>query len=65
MSEFVYLVGAEEVTRAGHAMEQAAREMNGAATCIADALARHERFLDEWLDHMESVLKAGTPGGGT
>ena len=64
MSEYIHLVGSEEVMRAGHQMERAAHAMNHAVSQIADALVRHERFMTEWLDRLESVLSAGTPGGG-
>ena len=64
MSEYITLLGSEEVIRAGHQMERAARAMDQAAAQIADALMRHERFLAEWLDRLESVLTPETPEGG-
>ena len=59
MSEFVHLVGGDEVRQAGYRMERAATEIGHFVAQLSDALVRHERFLNEWLDRLESVLRTG------
>lgn len=59
MAEYIHLIGAEEVSRAGHNMSSAASEMNRAASSIDDSLRQHQRFLDDWLARLESVMKQG------
>lgn len=58
MSEYMHLVGAEDVQRAGYAMSAAAKTMADALAWHADALARHQQFLDEWLARLEALLDA-------
>ena len=53
----VYLVGSEEVQRAGSAMHQAATEMTRAASVIQDALYQHERFLENWLVQFKELIR--------
>lgn len=56
MTEYVTLIGAEDVSRAGHNMASAADTMNRAAGNLDDALRRHQRFMDDWLQRFEQVL---------
>jgi hypothetical protein len=57
MTEYIHLVGAEEVTRAASQMSSAAEEMKRAAMNIDDALSRNQRFMDEWLYRLEALVK--------
>jgi hypothetical protein len=49
MSEYMTLMGAEQVQSAGRSMQSAAEQMTRSASVIDEALARHQRFLDDWL----------------
>ena len=57
MSEYVHLVGAEDVRHAGSQMASAATEMQRAASAIELALERQRLFMDEWLVRFEAALK--------
>jgi len=62
MSDFIHLMGAEDVSRAGSAMRQAAEEMRSTASMIEDSLQRHRIFLDEWLFRFEEAMKEDRNG---
>ena len=57
MTEFIHLLGADNVQRAGSAMEEAADNMQRAAGSFEDPLFRHREFLDDWLLRLESIVK--------
>lgn len=57
MSEYIHLIGAEEVRRAGSSMRSAASDMIRAASTIDESLHRHQRFLDDWLMRLEAILQ--------
>lgn len=57
MADYVQLIGAEEVSSAGHRMREAASTMSSAASSIDGSLDRHQRFLDDWLLRFEAVLR--------
>ena len=57
MSEYIHLVGAEDVRSAGSRIASAAADMNRAAGHIDETLQRHERFLDDWLARLGETLK--------
>lgn len=59
--ENVYLLGSEEVSRAGQAMRAAADDMQRAAMNIDGAFERHQRFLDDWLARFEAVMNPPAP----
>ena len=52
MSEFVHLVGAEDVQRAAHRMQEAAQRMERAARTIDEAVTRLERLWQEYVDRV-------------
>lgn len=52
MSEFVYLIGAEDVLKAGYEMRNAAQEMTRAANQIHDDL---HRFLEQFAEIVAST----------
>ncbi|HAF43767.1 MAG TPA: hypothetical protein DCK83_02155 [Gallionellaceae bacterium] len=61
MSEYVHLIGAEQVQSAAVSMRGAAEEMRQAAMTIDGALERHRLFMDDWLQKLEQVLSERIP----
>lgn len=61
MSQYMTLLGSEQVQSAANSMRNAAEEMNRAANTIDTALQQHRIFMDEWLSRLESVLKEAAP----
>ena len=62
MTEHMYLVGTEDITRAAATMRMAGHEMSMAAQSIGAALEQHQRFLDNWLVvFREAILHPATP----
>lgn len=55
--ERILLVGTEAVENAGAAMRNAAEGMKQAAVNIDASLERQQRFMDDWLQRFESVLR--------
>lgn len=55
--EYVHLIGAEEVQRAGYTMREAAAEMNRAASHISESLYQQRVFMEEWIQRLEAILK--------
>lgn len=55
MNDYVTLVGAEEVARAGHNMRAAADEMQRAANQINETIERFTRALDEHAARIEAA----------
>lgn len=56
----VVLIGADDVSRAGSTMREAAREMNSAASSLSFTLEQHQRFLDDWLMRFENIMTTAT-----
>ena len=56
MSEFITLVGAEDVSRAGSSIRTAAITMQGVAGQIEESLNRHRMFLDDWIFRFEEAI---------
>ena len=56
MTEYVTLIGAEEVGKAASRMSSAAEEYKRAVMQQSDDFMRHQRFLDDWLARLEQVL---------
>lgn len=52
----VYLAGSEDVRAASRNIASAAETMQRAASQIDEALARHERFLDDWLMRFAAAM---------
>jgi len=61
MTEFIHLIGADDVRAAGSAMRSAAADMNRAAASIDESLSRHHNFLEEWLCRFETIIKEIKP----
>lgn len=62
MSQYITLLGAEEVSSAASRMTSAAQQMNSAAASIAWSLEQHQRFMDDWLVRMQDTLNAKHDG---
>lgn len=60
MSNFITLLGAENVQAAGSAMKNAAGQMIQVAYMIDDSLQRHRLFLDNWLERLEEIYREAT-----
>ena len=60
MSDYITLLGAEDVRAAGRLMSSAAESMRSAADTISYALSQHQRFMDDWLSRLEAVLERKT-----
>jgi len=58
----IHLQGSEEVRRAASAMNEAAQKMQQAAGSMEYALLQNQRFLDDWLNRLQSVLEARKEG---
>lgn len=56
MSQYVTLLGAEEVSRAASRMQSAADAMSSAASNLDSILERHQRFMDDWLSRLDGTL---------
>lgn len=70
MSETMYLMGSEDVSRAGHNISGAASEMLRASANFDDTAFRLMRSLDEHASRMEAVVErmeklAAPPEGAT
>ena len=56
MSEYMTLLGAEDVQKAGSAMRSAAESMQSAAGSFEDSLFHHRQFMDDWLIRLEEAI---------
>ncbi len=61
MSDYITLLGSDDVRSGGHAIERAAADMNRAAGNFESVLERHHRFMDEWLQTFERILSEYKP----
>jgi hypothetical protein len=57
MTEYIHLIGADDVRSAGHTISSAAQDMKRAAGEIGYALERHERFLQNWLQDFAAIVE--------
>lgn len=53
----IHLIGSEDVSRAASSMREAASTMQSAASNIAYSLEQHQRFLDDWLQRLTTLLE--------
>ena len=66
MADYIHLIGADDVSRAGSSMRSAASDMTRAAVTIDETMRLQRMFLDDWLARLELVLrdtKGNTQGG--
>ena len=52
----IHLIGAKSVEKAGYAIRGAAEDMNRAVANMQYAFEQHQRFLDEWLGRLETLI---------
>jgi hypothetical protein len=57
MSESIYLAGSDGVERAGYQMLNAADTMIRAADYFDEVFRRQQRFMDDWLERLQSTLE--------
>ena len=58
MSEYMHLIGAEQVQTAANTMREAAHDMQNAASTMDFSLQQHRNLMDDWLQRLEQVLTA-------
>ncbi len=58
MSEYITLLGADDVRAAGYAMKEAAHQMSAAASQFNDDVNRLQRILDEHVEGIQAALAA-------
>ena len=56
MSDYVTLMGAEQVQSAANQMRQAADMMQRAAGEIEDSFRRHHMFMEDWLTQFRDAM---------
>ena len=57
MSDYVNLLGAEDVARAGRSIQSAAEEMRRAASSIDETMSRSRQFMDDWLERLRGIIE--------
>lgn len=57
MSDYITLLGADDVRSGGYAMERAAADINRAAGNFEAVFERHHRFMEDWLQRFEAVVQ--------
>lgn len=60
MSDYITLLGSEDVARAARQMDEAADTMRRAANTIDEAISRLALLLDEHANRIEAAIKGGT-----
>jgi len=55
VSEYMQLLGTENVERAASSMRSAAEEMNRAAATMEAALFEHRRFMEDFIMRLASL----------
>ena len=54
--QYVHLIGAEDIRRAGANIDSAATNMNRAAANFDSSVYRLIRFMDDWLMRFEQII---------
>lgn len=55
--DYVTLLGAEQVSRAGHTIDAAAQTMVRAAMMIDESNRQHQHFMTNWLAEFSAALE--------
>ena len=63
--DYMVLLGSEQVERAAHIMTGAASTMMQAASSMDHSLAQHQRYMDDWLQRLDILLKGMWPAMGS
>jgi len=61
MSNYITLLGAEDVSKAGFNILSAADNINRAVGNFDEPLRAHQRFMEEWLQTFERILAEYKP----
>lgn len=56
MSEYMHLIGAEEVQSAGHSMTSAAQQTQNAANTISESVFTLSNRVEDWLMRFEMLV---------
>lgn len=56
MTEYVHLIGVEQIQTAANSMRSAADEMQRAASSLDYSLQQNQRFMDDWLQRFEAAI---------
>lgn len=62
MPDYTHLIGAEDVSRAGHNMQHAAESFSRSMMTLDNAVDRLERILSEHADRMEQIMRTKEAG---
>ena len=54
--QYVYLIGAGDIRRAGSLVSSAADTMQRAASIFDETMMQHRQYMDEWLNRFENIL---------
>jgi len=57
MSEYIHLIGAEDIRNAAVSMRQAADDMKCAANSISETFISQRNYMDEWIGRFENAVK--------
>lgn len=58
--EYINLLGAEDVQKAGRNMISAAQAMNQSLSYLDEILHRNQIFMDDWLERFTKAMKPET-----
>ena len=61
MTEYVHLIGVEQVQSAANQMNHAAEKMQQAASSFEYAMERQRMFMETWLQQFEQILSEHKP----
>ena len=57
MSEYMHLIGADDVRSAANTIRAAADNMQRAADTISNAVQQHQRILDNFLVELRDIME--------
>ena len=61
MRDYITLLGAEDVSKAGYNMMSAAEIISRATANLDDTLERNRQFMTDWLQTFERILSEYKP----
>ena len=56
MTEFIHLIGSEDVRAAASSIHQSSSSMQSAANQMTEALDKHMLFMNDWMYQLQEVL---------
>ena len=54
--ENIYLIGSEDVKKAGYSMQSSAEIIQSASNSLSNSLYDHQLFMTDWLNRFENIL---------